>query len=350
MYLRFTWSTLAVLVLTTLFVVVGAAPSLAQSSDPVPPTTTAANTPHSPPSSSTTDSSSPAAGNSTSASQASAAAAEPKKAGQTRGMVASLKFEGSSSADGQIMDLNSSTGYNFNKWFGVDFGVPFYFVRSSSTSATTGQKVSASGVGLGNLYTDARFNFENPVLNYGSTITGSAPTGSKEKGHSTGRFTYDWNNHFEHGFGRVTPFADAGLGNSVTDTRYFKRPFTTLGHVAHFEAGLGVDIWGPISVSASLYDVAPWGPQTVYSRVVHRSVGSLGGTPRPGRQYEQNAIVAGGPDLVRDNGYNASLDISPKSWLSFEIGYSHSVHLALNTISWGIGFNITDAFKRQPVH
>ncbi len=346
---RSTGSTMALLAVLILLMFAGAAPLLGQSSEPAPPTTSAANTPPPPPpNSSTTAASCSSAGSSSSASNA-AASAEPKKSGQTRGIVASVKFEGSSSADGQIMAINSSTGFNFNRWFGVDIGMPFYIVRATPSTASPSTTVATTSAGLGNLYMDARFNFENPVLNYGSTITGNVPTGSQEKGHSSGHWTYDWNNHFEHGFGRVTPFADAGLGNSVTDTRYFKRPFTTLGHVAHFEAGLGVDIWGPFSASASLYDVAPWGPQTVYSRVVRRSVGNLGGTSRPGRQYEQNAIVTGGPDLVRDNGYNASLDISPKSWLNFEIGYSHSVHLALNTISWGIGFNITDAWKHRPV-
>ncbi len=195
----------------------------------------------------------------------------------------------------------------------------------------------------------ARLNFENPVLNYGTTLSGTAPTGSQEKGHSTGHWTWDWSNHFEHSFGRLTPFADAGLGNSVTDTHFFKRPFTTLGYQAHFEAGLGVDIWGPFSASASLYDVAPWGPQTVFSRLVRRTTGALGGTPRPRRQFERDSIVVGGPELVRDNGYNASLSFDPTSYLSFEVGFSHSVPLALNTVSWGVALNISDAWKHRPV-
>ena len=42
-----------------------------------------------------------------------------KEAGQDRGFLLYERFEGSSSPDGQIMDLNTSTGYNFNRFFGV---------------------------------------------------------------------------------------------------------------------------------------------------------------------------------------------------------------------------------------
>jgi hypothetical protein len=324
----------ALLAVLIFYLFAGAAAMFAQSTGPEAPTTSAANIPPpSPPPSSTTSSSS------TSKDNASAA----KPAGQLHGLVGSLKFEGSSSSDGQIMDINSSSGYNFNKWFGVDLGMPFYFVRSSSSTTTTNPNLSASGAGLGNLYMDARVNFDNPVANFGSIITGNAPTGSQDKGHSTGQWTWDWSNNFEHAFGPVSPYANVGLGNSVTDMRRFKRPFTTLGHEAHFEAGLNFDIWGPFSASASLYDVLPWGPQTVFSRIVRRKTGTIPGTAKPNRPFEKVSVVVGGPELVRDNGYGASFSYTPKSWIVFEIGYSHSVHLALNTITWGVTFNLRDA-------
>jgi len=50
------------------------------------------------------------------------------------------------------------------------------------------------------------------------------------------------------------------------DTRFFHRPFITFGYNAQFEGGLEYDP-GKFSFSVSAYDVAPWGNQTVISRV-----------------------------------------------------------------------------------
>src|SRR3989449_9593342 len=78
-----------------------------------------------------------------------------KEAGQDRGFLLYERFEGSSSTDGQIMDLNTSTGYNFNKFFGVDVGVPVYLVRTSSTISKTNPS-GVSGNGIGNVFMDGR--------------------------------------------------------------------------------------------------------------------------------------------------------------------------------------------------
>jgi len=93
-----------------------------------------------------------------------------------------------------------------------------------------------------------------------------APSGDKSKGFSTGHATWNWSNHIEHAWGDFTPYIDSGVGNTVSDTRHFRRPFTTFGYNAAFEAGTEVDA-GPVSLSASAYDVAPWGSQTLVSRV-----------------------------------------------------------------------------------
>jgi len=154
------------------------------------------------------------------AANAPAQAKQEQKQEQTRGLVMAATFEGSSSSDGQIMDLNTSSGYNFNKYFGVDVGMPFYFVRSSST-ITKQNPSGASGTGIGNVYADARLALPNPVLPYGSSFTVSAPTGNQNSGRSTGHWTWNWSNHVEHALGRFTPFVDGGFGDTVADTRAF---------------------------------------------------------------------------------------------------------------------------------
>src|SRR3989442_9007999 len=99
-----------------------------------------------------------------------------KEAGQAPGFLLYERFEGSSSADGQIMDLNTSTGYNFNRFFGVDVGVPVYFVRTSSTISKANPS-GVSGNGVGDVYMAGRLPFTNALVDLGSTFTRTAPTG-----------------------------------------------------------------------------------------------------------------------------------------------------------------------------
>jgi len=48
-------------------------------------------------------------------------------------------------------------------------------------------------------------------------------------------------NHFDHAFGDFSPFIDAGVGNSVMDTKFFHRPFITFGYNAQFNGGIEYD-------------------------------------------------------------------------------------------------------------
>ena len=182
-----------------------------------------------------------------------------------RGWTLGTSFEGSTSGDGSVYDLGTSVGYNFSHHFGVDLGVPYYFVGTPS-AVKTKNPGAVSGNGIGNIGADLKWLFPGTMMNYASTIHLGAPTGDRSKGFSTGHATWNWSNHIEHGWGNFTPFIEGGIGNTVPDTRYIKKPFLTFGYNLSFEAGTQVDA-GPVSLSVSAYDIAPWGPQTVISKV-----------------------------------------------------------------------------------
>jgi hypothetical protein len=263
---------------------------------------------------------------------------EEKK--EERGVTLYEAFEGSTNTDGQAMDLNTTAGYIFNRHFSWDAGLPVFFLNGTST---TGSKVSSNGIG--DVYTDFRFTTNNTAIHYVTALSGSAPTGDSSKGRSTGRATVNWGNSFSREFGKWTPFANVNLGNSLYNTTYFRRPFLTLGPVATFEAGPAYDLGHSFSVSASAYDVAPWGTQKVFSRIIGRSgvggPGRPGGLVRRGRVFETAAETTGGASLVRDNGFNAALDFNPAPTIDFEVAYSHSVHYQLDTFSFGVGVNLS---------
>ncbi len=256
------------------------------------------------------------------------------------GLTSYVEFDGTSDGDGQSFTLGSSVGYNFNQHFGVDLGVPVYFVRASSTS-TTG---SFSTNGIGNPYLDLRLKFSSAPVNFGSKLTGSVPIADSKKGLSTGRATFDWTNRFDHSFSSLTPFAEVGVANSVTDSRLFIRPYTTLGFNTHFSAGADYDLWKFISVGASAYDILPSGQQTVFSRIVRGS-----GNPAKsshGRVFQDNQQTTGSADIARDNGFSAWIDASPGRVVDMELGYTRSVHYDLNAISFSIGFNLAHLYRQ----
>ncbi len=259
--------------------------------------------------------------------------------GQEKGLTWHESFEGSSSRDGQVMDLNSSFGYNFNRFFGWDVGLPVFFLRQSSrTTGTATRSVN----GIGNLYTDVRLNLHNPLLNYSSTITVAAPTGDTSKGLSTGRTTVDWDNRVARGFGRLTPFLDVGVGNSISDTRFFRRPFITLGPVAHFEGGVDIGILKLLTFTASAYDIQPWGTQRVFSRVQTTTT-----TTTRGRVFETSRETLGTADLTRDHGFTGGLSLNLFKYVVLDAGYTRSIRFGLDTVSFGIGLDLSPLVRHK---
>jgi hypothetical protein len=266
---------------------------------------------------------------------------------ESRGFTFYESFQGTSNELGQVLKLNTAAGYNWNKYLGFDAGLPVYFISASSTSTSTG---GSSHTGLGNIYADVRLTVNNPLLNYQSTLTGTAPTGNESAGFSTGRATYDWNNHFDKTLQGWTPFANLGVANTVSDTHFFMRPFTSLGTVGHFEGGLTRRIIPYVKVGASLYDVLPSGQQKVFSRLVKggSSTTAGGSSGSSGRSHGafQSAHETVGTNLTKDNGLTAWISASVGPQVDLEAGYTRSVPYDLNMFSFGIGFNLGSIVKK----
>ena len=265
----------------------------------------------------------------------------PSPAGNSSGFVLYESLEGDSNTDGQVFIFTSSASYHFNSHFSAGIGVPIYFDRPSSSSGT------ASSSGVGNLFLTLRAVWKNPLLNYTTALTGTAPSGDTKKGLSTGHATFDWDNRIDHDISIFTPFLDAGVANSIMDTRFFQRPFTSYGDLAHFEGGTDIDLTHSFSLTLSAYDIAPWGAQTVISRLVPAgSTGNPSGTTH-GRAYEGSHVTTGSASLTRDDGYTAGLSFNPKPYLNLDLGYTRSVPYALNTVSFGVGVNLSSLFGQS---
>jgi hypothetical protein len=245
------------------------------------------------------------------------------------------QFDGSSNTGGQVMVLDSSVGYMLGRHLLVDAGVPVYFVRSNTTTGS-GASTANLFTDLGDVYGQVRLSFPNPALNFKTQLTGRAPTGSTSNGISTGHPTYDWTNRIDRDFGHWTPFLEVGLANSIPDTFVYRRPFASYGELGHFQAGTSYHVVSWLSVAASAFDVAPWGSQTIDSRVGGNGSGLTGHGP-PFLQAHQ---TTGGSSLAADNGFSTGMGISPTKAIDFTVGYSRSTHYDLNTVSFGIAVNM----------
>jgi hypothetical protein len=272
------------------------------------------------------------------------------------------RVQGSANALGAVTKIDTSAGYIFNPHWSAAVGVPYYFVSpSSSTTASTG---ASSLNGLGNVYAQIRFALPNPALNYVSALTGAAPTGDRDKGLSTGHATVDWSNYVDRRFGRFTPFGEIGFANSVADTEFFIRPYTTSGFVTHAQAGARYRLAGRITVNASGYLIEPAGQQTVISRIVTLQkktpasstsstvpaaaknlppAASAGHSQKP--VFETTTVTTGSASIARDRGYSTWLTLGSSRVFNLYVGYTRSTEYDLNTVFFGIGVSLRKAFE-----
>jgi hypothetical protein len=253
------------------------------------------------------------------------------------------QFNGSANTEGQVMLLDSSVGYLIGRHLLLDAGVPVYFIRANTTTSS-GASMTNSFTELGDVYGQVRLSFPNPALNFKTQLTGRAPTGSTSDGISTGHATYDWTNRIDRDFGHWTPFLEVGLANSIPDTFVYRRPFASYGELAHFQAGAAYRVVNWLSVAASAFDVAPWGSQTIDSRIVGKGSDA---SKSHGPPFLQGHQTTGGSSLAADNGFSAGLSLSPAKAIDFTAGYSRSTHYDLNTFSFGIALNMRALLSRS---
>src|SRR5215510_10928622 len=203
--------------------------------------------------------------------------AVPVLAEDGQGWTFSGRFQGSSNSSGLVIKADPTLGYSFSRTFQTYVGLPVYFVKNSSTISTTA----------------------------------TAPTGDKDKGFSTGRATVDWTNSFSRSFSSVTPFASIGLANTVSDTSFFARPFTSLGLVSHFDGGAKFGLSQSVDVGASAYGVRAAGQQRIISKLFKHqpTTSATASGPQTGKKrvFETSGETVGTAALTNDQGFSTWL-------------------------------------------
>ena len=234
---------------------------------------------------------------------------------------------------GMITKADPSLGYTFNRYFEAYAGLPLYFVRESSLTSPTPSSMS----GIGNAYAGFSLTLMNPILDYSSTVEVTAPTGDESRGFSTGKVTADWTNTFSHSFNSVTPYASAGIANTISDTSFFVRPFTSDGRVGHFEVG---GLWGVfprVTAGVAGYAVRASGEQRIVSRVIDRNTTI---TASRDSVFLTEPDVIGLAEIANDEGFATWLTLRPKRNIDFQAGYNRSARYELDSVFFGIGFRV----------
>ena len=218
-----------------------------------------------------------------------------------------------------------AAGYTINDTFSVDATIPIYIYRLAESIAAHPKpdaRLVSQIVEPGDVIFGLHAQFTPGPYLYQSTFAFTVPSGDEAYGLTTGRMTFDLNNHFERSYGRFTPILELGGGDSTAlVNRQVNKTYTSLGPLAHFELGLGIDLIRRVAFESSIYEQLPIGDQKIY------------GPSRNG-----NTTVVKGYNVTEDNGFTNSLDLALNSHTTFSGYYSRSLRRHTDTAGIGITY------------
>lgn len=138
------------------------------------------------------------------------------------------------------------------------------------------------------------------------------------------RVTFDISNQFDRTFGRFTPTLEIGGGDSSTlVNRLVTKTYTSLGPLAHFQAGVATQISVRNSLEIDAYEQLPIGDQKIYTSKTSK---------------KKTTTVVSGHHVSEDNGFNAIFEHTIDRHTIFTSYYSRSLRLHTDTVSVGVAY------------
>jgi hypothetical protein len=172
-----------------------------------------------------------------------------------------------------------------------------------------------------------------PFRNTG-TASFSIPTGDRADGLGTGRVTFDFSDRLERDIKQTGLLLDVGGGDSSgLFNRLISREESSLGPLAHFQAGVALYLPWSIRAQSVAYEQLPLGHQTVYETV------SPPGAP--------SSTVISGTGVSEDNGFTTSLAIPLTDNLILSSYYNRSLRQHLDTVSMGVTYVLRGTPRRR---
>jgi hypothetical protein len=238
------------------------------------------------------------------------------------------------SGNGWATILTPGVAFRFNQVLSVNASIPIYAsVNVESNTGTKAKPVYTATTQHG-VPGDASLAVSlaaHPVLlDYNGTLSVGLPSGNTAYGLGAGKTTYDFNNHFEKSFGIFSPDIEFGIGTSSSLIRpRVRKTYTSVGALAHFQAGTSIDLPLNLSFEADAYEELPLDPSTIYSAA------------RSGKKKATSATTAGNAE---DNGFTTSLDIPLSGRTTLSGFYDRSIRNDDDTA----GLSLTLLLKPPP--
>jgi hypothetical protein len=238
------------------------------------------------------------------------------------------------SSNGWSSILTPGVAFRFNRLLSVSASVPIY--ASINVESNTGTKAKPVYTATtrhgapGDASLAAQLDAHPLVLDYNATLSIGLPSGNTAYGLGAGKTTYDFNNHFEKSFGIFSPDIEFGIGSSSNLIRpRVRKTYTSVGPLAHFQAGTSIDLPLNLSFEADAYEELPLNSSTIYSGA------------RSGKKKATAATTAGSAE---DNGFSTSLDLPLSGRVTLSGFYDRSIR---NDDDTG-GLSLTFLLKPPP--
>jgi len=250
------------------------------------------------------------------------------------------------SASGWYTLATPAVAYTFSPHYSLDLSFPIYLYRLAENETTkdiSGTSYPESTRRLfihdfdpGDLFLAAHATYTFHHVTDIITPSMTLPSGDASDGLSTGRVTFDFDNHLEtpmpHSESTFILAIGGGDSSSLVN-RLVTQDYTSLGPLAHFQIGLRTPLPHGALFQSIAYEQLPLGDNKVYATLT-----------RPG--FPNNVIVTG-HSASEDNGFTSSLAIPLTSQLTLQGYYNRSLRLHLDTVGMGISFVLRGRKKHR---
>lgn len=251
------------------------------------------------------------------------------------------------SASGWYTVASPAVSYTFSERYSADASASMYFhrlVQNTDPATAATQPRVVEPVNAGDTLIGFHAFFEPGSLQNTITASLTAPTGDKSQGLGAGQVTFDFSNHTERYFKQVGLLLDVGAGNSSgLFNTVVSKDYSSVGPIAHFQAGAVFWFPGRIYLQSVAYEQLPLGSQTVYQTVKRKKHGK-GDDDGDGNSPAPTPITT--PTAFEDNGFTTIMGIPLNDYLTLSGYYNRSLRQDLDTVSIGMTYVIRGRKRR----
>jgi hypothetical protein len=246
-----------------------------------------------------------------------------------RGFNAGVTFSGvHDSSIGWYNVLTPAVSYSISKHYSADASVsiyPYRLVENENPKLQSYPGLVAEKGDMGDTFLGLHALFDAHAIRSTSTVSFTLPSGNSANGLGAGKATFDFSDHLERWFKQTGFLLDLGGGDSSgLFNSMVTKEYTSVGPLAHFQAGMAFWIPGRASVQSIAYEQLPFGSQTVYT-----SAGS------PGQPAPPSASTS---SFIEDNGLTTALRLPLTDRMMLSGYYNRSLRRHLDTVGLSLTY------------